>query len=281
MAPRRRRTAAARRRTGRRPIEVRHGDTEQADALHGRQHQAHEFDARLLQQTVSCNRHRKTAASSNLAKVGEFDLHGDGSAECVRLFAPAPDFVCYSLDAGLDLIGCGEIPREGGLRAGGLTRAVGNDRAIVLAICDAEIPLGRFAKMALQEDERLCPQIRPRLDTELLHLCRGDRSNPVELADRQRRDEVGSHLRRDDELAIRLALAGRELGEELVVGDAGRCGETGLLENAPANLFRRGGRGLQAAQVLRDVEIGFIQRERFDQRCVMAEDRMDLRETAR
>ena len=48
-----------------------------------------------------------------------------------------------------------------------------------------------------------------------------------------------------------------------------------------ANIFRRGGRGLQAAQVLRDVEIGFIQRERFDQRCVMAEDRMDLPQTAR
>ena len=150
--------------TDRRLIEVRHGDTEQADALHGRQHQAHEFDARLLQQTVSCDRHRKAAASSNLAEVGEFDLHGDGSAECVRLFAPGPDFVCYGLDAGLDLIGCGEIPREGGLRAGGLTRAVGNDRAIVFAIRDAEIPLGRFAKMALQEDERLCPQIRARLN---------------------------------------------------------------------------------------------------------------------
>jgi hypothetical protein len=31
-----------------------------------------------------------------------------------------------------------------------------------------------------------------------------------------------------------------------------------------------------AAQVLRDVEIRFIERERFDQRCVVAEDRMDL-----
>ena len=80
--------------------------------------------------------------------------------------------------------------------------------------------------MPLQEDERLCSQICPRLNAELLHLCRGDRSYPVEPADWQRRDEVGAHLRRDDELAIRFALAGRQLGEELVIGDAGRRGET-------------------------------------------------------
>ena len=103
----------------------------------------------------------------------------------------------------------------------------------------------------------------------------------MEFGDRQRRDEVRSHLGRDDELAIGLALVGRELGEELVVGDAGGRGETRLLENARTNLFRRGGRRRKAAQVLSDVEIGFIERQRFDQRGVVGEDAPDLADTAR
>ena len=81
---------------------------------------------------------------------------------------------------------------------------------------------------------------------------------------------------RDDKLAVRLALAGRKLGEELVVGDARRGRQTRLLEDSRANFLgrRRGGR--QAAPVLRDIEIGLIQRQRLDQRRVIGKDRVDL-----
>ena len=121
-----------------------------------------------------------------------------------------------------------------------------------------------------------CSQIRARLDAEPLHPCRRDRADAVKLRDRQRCDEVRAHLGRDDKLAVRLAVAGRELGEELVVGDARRGREAGLLEDARANFLsgRRGGR--QAAQVLRDVEIGLVERQRLDQRRVIRKDRVDL-----
>ena len=102
-------------------------------------------------------------------------------------------------------------------------------------------------------------EIRAGPDAEALHLARGDGSDAVELPDRQRCDEVQRHVGRDDELTIRFALAGCELGEELVVGDTGRSGQTGLLENARPNLFRRGRGGLQASPVPRDVQIGFIE----------------------
>ena len=143
-------------------------------------------------------------------------------------------------------------------------------------MCDAEIPRGRFPEMLPQEGERLRFQICARLDPKRLHLRRGDGSDAVKFADRQRRDEGRAHLRGDDELAVGLALAGCELGEELVVGDTRRGGQAGLLQNARADRLcgRRGGR--QAPPVLGHIEIGLIERERFDERGVFREDGVDL-----
>src|SRR5271166_3037607 len=80
----------------------------------------------------------------------------------------------------------------------------------------------------------------------------------------------------DDKLAVRLALAGRKLGEEFVVGDASRGRQTRLLEDSRANLLggRRGTR--QAAPVLRHIEIGLVERQRLDQRRVLNKNSMDL-----
>ena len=46
-----------------------------------------------------------------------------------------------------------------------------------------------------------------------------------------------ARLRRDDELAVGLALVGGQLGEELVVGDAGRGGQPGLRADAGADFL--------------------------------------------
>ena len=121
---------------------------------------------------------------------------------------------------------------EGSLGAGGFARTIGDNGPIVRAVGDAEIPGGGFAEMLLQKGERFRFQIRARLDPEPLHPCRGDGSDPVEPGDRQGCDEVPAHVGSDDELAVRLALTGRELGEELVVGDARRGCQTRLLEDA-------------------------------------------------
>ena len=103
----------------------------------------------------------------------------------------------------------------------------------------------------------------------------------MEPGDRQGCDEVRPHLRHDDELAVRLALAGGQLGEELVVGDARRCGQTRLLQDPGADRLRRGRGGRQAPPVFRNVEVGLIERQRLDQRGVSAKMAWIWRETAR
>src|SRR5262249_44327653 len=103
---------------------------------------------------------------------------------------------------------------ECGLGARGFALAIGDDPAVILTDGDAEIPGGRFAEMILQKCQRLRSEIRAGPDAEALHLARGDRSDAVELPDRQRRDEVPRHIWRDDELTIGFALTRRKLGEK-------------------------------------------------------------------
>ena len=69
-------------------------------------------------------------------------------------------------------------------------------------------------------------------------------ADPVEPPDRQVLDEGRAHPRRDDEQPVGLALVGRHLGEELVVGDARGSGQTGFGANPrPDLLGDLGGRG--------------------------------------
>ncbi len=93
----------------------------------------------------------------------------------------------------------------------------------------------------------------------------------MEFAHRQSRDERRPLFRGDDEQAIGLALVRRHLRQELVVGHARRSGEPGLGKNGRANVFRRLRRRLAVLEKIGEVEIGFVQRQRFDQRRVAGE----------
>ena len=85
-----------------------------------------------------------------------------------------------------------------------------------------------LAEMPLQEGFVLRPQIERGENPELVHLLGGRRPDAVEPLHRQRFDEARSHRGRDDELTVGLAMVGGELGEELVVGHAGRGRQPGL-----------------------------------------------------
>ena len=82
--------------------------------------------------------------------------------------------------------------------------------------------------------------------------------------------------RRDDAEAVGLVLVRGQLGEELVVGDAGRGGEAGLGPDPGADLLGDPGGDADPLQILGDVEIGLVEAERLDQRRVVGEDRADL-----
>ena len=181
--------------TDRHLIKVRHRDAKQPDALGGRQQRAHEFNACLPQEIVSCDHHREAAASGDLVKIGELHLHGHSSSEGFRLLAPGPYIGSHGLDARFDFLRRRQVAFEGGFGARGFSRAVGNDRPIVLTVRDTEIPGGRFAEMLLQKGQRLASQIRSGSNAESLHLCRGDWPDAMKLGNRQRRDEVRPHFR--------------------------------------------------------------------------------------
>ena len=88
-----------------------------------------------------------------------------------------------------------------------------------------------------QEGEALGVEIGAGLDAEPGHLLGGLRPDAVEPLDRQSGDEGLALARRDDAQAVGLVLVGGELGEELVVGHAGRGGQPGLGADAGADFL--------------------------------------------
>ena len=98
----------------------------------------------------------------------------------------------------------------------------------------------------------------------------------MEFADGECLDERRPHLRRDDVLAVRLAVVGGELRQKLVVGDA--CGgvEPCLLLDLRTDRERDIACQRNPLQVFRDVKICLVQGERFDNWRVLGEDLADL-----
>ena len=128
----------------------------------------------------------------------------------------------------------------------------------------------------MQEGEALGAQVGAGDDAEPRHLLRRLRADAVEALDRQRGDERLALARRDDAQAVGLVLVRGELGEELVVGDAGRGGEAGLGPDPGADLLGDPGGDADPLQILGDVEIGLVEAQRLDQRRIIGEDRADL-----
>ncbi|MNU56952.1 hypothetical protein D3C71_460570 [compost metagenome] len=129
----------------------------------------------------------------------------------------------------------------------------------------------------LQEGQGLTLQVRAGLYAQAVHLLRRHRPDAMETLHRQGLDKGLPSPWRDHELAVRLALVRGQLGQELVVGHPGRRRQIGLLENARADLLgRRRGRR-QSPDIGRDVKIGLIERQGFDQGRVVCENGVDLR----
>ncbi len=76
----------------------------------------------------------------------------------------------------------------------------------------------------------------------------------------------------DDEEAVWLAPVGGDLGEELVGGDAGGGGEVEFVADLLADGAGNAGGGGEAGLVFGDVEVGFVEGERFDEIGVALED---------
>ena len=93
---------------------------------------------------------------------------------------------------------------------------------------------------------------------------------------RERLDKTRPHLRRDDEETIGLAMIRGELGEELVVRDARGSCQLCLGTDFRLDPFGDLWRGCDALKILSHIEIGFVERQRLDDRSVLIEYRPDL-----
>ncbi|MBB2671484.1 UNVERIFIED_ORG: hypothetical protein GGE44_001035 [Rhizobium esperanzae] len=130
--------------------------------------------------------------------------------------------------------------------------------------------------MLHQEFERLLLEVGAGFNAEPVHLFGRRRPHPMEFLDGKCFDEGRPVLRRNDGLAIGLVEVARHLGEELVVGNTGRCVETGDLLDPGADLQRNLGGDFHALQIVRDVEIGLVERQRLNERRVFGKDLADL-----
>ena len=130
--------------------------------------------------------------------------------------------------------------------------------------------------MLMQEGQGLRPEVEPGFDPEPLHLLGCRRSDAVKLPDRQGFDESRPHFGRDDEEPVRLAVIRGKLGEELVVGDAGRRRELGFGADPGADFFRDLCRRGDALEIFGDIEIRLVERQRLDDRRVFGEYLPDL-----
>jgi len=97
----------------------------------------------------------------------------------------------------------------------------------------------------------------------------GDASNG------ERGEECLDLFRLDDEEAIGFAPVRGDFGEEFVGGDSSRGREIELVEDLLADGARDSGGSGQAGFVSSDVEVGFVERERFDEVSVAVKDFAD------
>src|SRR5215475_15280938 len=115
---------------------------------------------------------------------------------------------------------------------------IGHHWPVVLGPCKVLEVIPRLAEMGGQKLSRLSSQVEPGIDAELVHFRRSHRPDAMKFADGQLCDEGWPHLWRYDEQAVGLAVVGRQLCNQLVVGDPGRGGQSGLLAYCCLDFFR-------------------------------------------
>src|SRR5690606_19081263 len=118
-------------------------------------------------------------------------------------------------------------------------------------------------------------QVAAGVHAEAVEPGRGDLAHTEDLLYRQRGDEGVDVLRADDELAVGLVPVARHLGDELVGGNACRGGDADLVMDAGADLLRHQRSRATAAVDAAYVQIGLVERQRLDQRRVVAVDGKD------
>ncbi len=211
-------------------------------------------------------------AAAQRAEVPGLELHRDRAPVAT---APAGGLVDL---AGQAFEGRGQrrdrqVVLERRLRGDRLDRPFGDHRVVVDPPRELVQAAPELPEAHLELDQRARPEVSDRRHPHRGESGAGGLADTGELADRQRGEERLDLLRPDDEQAVGLLPVGGDLGEELVRRDAGRGGEGGLFADLAPDDARRLGRGREAGELLGDVEVGLVERQRLDERRVAKEDR--------
>ena len=243
-----------------------------------RRHQAVEQGAADLEELLAAGDGAVEApGAGDDPEILIFDLERDGAPGDLLFGDSPPDGLADPVELGGHRALVGQVGHERVLGADRLVGAVGLDLAVADAAGEVVIIFARAAEIVGEEGEALGPEVGAGDDAEPRHLLRRLRADAVEALDRQRGDEGLASGGRDDAEAVGLVLVRGELGEELVVGDAGRGGERRSRRGSARGSPRRSGwRCRSRLQILGDVEIGLVEAERLDQRRIIGEDRADL-----
>ena len=136
---------------------------------------------------------------------------------------------------------------------------------MVLGTGNGKVVAPGLTKLLLQKLDGLQSQISPCENTQLVHASRRDRPHPVKLPHRQRLHKCQSLRRPHHKLPVGFAVIGSQLGQKLIVGNAGRGREPSFNQDFSPNFPRNlGGRG-HMGQVFGYVEIGLVKRHGLNQ----------------
>ena len=109
-------------------------------------------------------------------------------------------------------------------------------------------------------------EVGNRAQSQSRELLFGALPHTPQLSDGQWVQELDDLSRRDDEHAVGLGPCGREFGHELGCRYTDRTGDLLFIMNARTNEFANGGWRTKSAQRPRNIEEGFVETERLDQR---------------
>src|SRR5438874_10395981 len=192
-------------------------------------------------------------AAGDQLEIGKFHLERRRPAPRARGLAVTPNLLDQRLQFRRQSFVVYQVLREGVLGADRFADTVGADGALVDAPRNPVIAGAGLAEISGHELERLVTHIHAREDTEAIQFRAGRRADPMEFADGEILNETRTHIWRDNELSVRLAVVRGELRQELVVGDAGGGGQTRLAQDFRSDHGRDLSRARDALDVFSDV----------------------------
>jgi len=199
-------------------------------------------------------------------EVVEPQTKRDRSADSVGLPQPARETIRQRDEVGVEHLGRSRPSAERALCPDRSAAASDLDRPGIPVVGQSvQVPTGGAAE---QVDEPLLAELRDlrhRRDRTLAQLGRGDRPDAPEALDRKRMQELELPVGRDDQEAVGLGDAARDLGEELRSGHPDGDGQANLLEDLPSEPNGDLGRRARDPPQPPDVEEGLVDREPLDE----------------